>query len=102
MKKVFEDENGNLRVQSSNAPGRCGIVELMHLWDKNKSGCVIGYWEVRDVDGFPTAEFRSVHDRFADSKCSNENLMSAVRFGQKLADLLIETGEYLTPNSFET
>lgn len=85
IEKRWENEGGDILVRQTD---NCGIVEIMHLYSENKSGCVIGYWEVRDVDGEPMAEFSAVHDRFANTKYSFD-IMEAVRWGEKLASLLV-------------
>jgi len=93
MKRQWDNKSGAILVrQSDKDHGGCGIVEMLHLWSENRSGCVIGYWEVREVDGSPTAEFQSVHDRVMKTEYDTADLLlDALRFGQRLADLLIET-----------
>ena len=86
MKKIFFDETGSITVTKSGKHG-CGIVEIIH------NGGVLVYWEVRQVDGQPQAEIKGVHDRLAKTDCSDENIMQAIRFGQRLADLLVDIGE---------
>lgn len=96
MKKVIENSSGNILVRDSvNNVGACGIVEALHLWHKDKSGCVIFAWKVRDADGNPRAEVYSIDDRMANTEYDNADvLLEALLFGQRLANLLIETGEY--------
>lgn len=86
MKKIIHDESGDIIVTESGKMGP-GIVEVIH------GGGVIVYWRVRDVDGQPQAEIEGVHDRLATTECSDENIMQAIRLGQKLADLLVCFGE---------
>ncbi len=94
MKKRFKNESGDIEVRKSAAQFGCGIVEMMHYWDKNKSGCVIGYWDKLMTDGSPRAEFRSVDNRIATTKYdSGDILLCALQIGQKMADLLVETDE---------
>ena len=91
MQKTFPNDSGDILVRQSPTKMGCGIVEMMHLYDKeNKSGCVIGYWELRKSDDEHVAEFRSVHDRFAKTEYVFD-IMEAVRYGQKLAELIIES-----------
>jgi hypothetical protein len=93
MKKTIQNESGNILIRQSVQHG-CGIVEMMHLFDNNESGCVIGYWEKVTVDGEYSAEFRSVHDRIMDTKYDSADiLLNSLIFGQKLANLIIETKE---------
>jgi hypothetical protein len=95
MEKRFKNESGEILVRHAIGAGRCGIVEMIHLYDKNESGCVIGAWKVQEGEGEPFAEFRSINDRIMNTKYDDPGiLLSALKFGQKLADLLIETGNY--------
>ena len=90
MEKTYKNEGGNILIRNTEGmTGACGMIEMLHLFDKNKSGCVIAYWEVRKSDGQDIAEFQSCMDRFATTKYSFD-IMEAVRFGQKMADLLLE------------
>ena len=94
MKKDLINGSGNIRVRHAEGVGRCGIVEMMHLDDKNESGCVIGYWKIRKIDGHPFPEFQSVHDRIMKTEYDDPQiLLDALSFGQRLAELLIETEE---------
>lgn len=86
MQKIIHDETGPITISQSGKLSP-GIVCITH------GGGVIVYWEVRDVDGQPCAEMKSVHDRLAHTDCSDQNIMQAIRLGQKLADLLISFGE---------
>ena len=54
-----------------------------------QNDCVIGYWEVRKVDGEDFPEFISVQDRFINLDCDFD-IFKALRFGQKVAEILIE------------
>lgn len=89
FKKTIKNSSGNITIKATD---NCGIVEIMHLYDKNISGCVIGYWQVRDVDGEPMAEFQSVHDRIMTTEYDSPSiLLEALKYGQKLADLIVES-----------
>ncbi len=92
MEKTFKNESGNILVRYSpkTQVGRCGIVEMLHLFDNNKTGCVIGAWVVRDVDGEPFPEFQVVHDRLTEIEYSFD-IMDAIRYGQKLAEICVES-----------
>ena len=92
-KKRFKNESGDLLVRSSRERiGGCGVVEIIYLNNQNKSGYVIGYWESRNVNGSQMAEFRSVHDRIMTAEYDDARvLLEVLKFGQKLADLIIET-----------
>ena len=91
MKKTFINSSGNILVRQSNGVlGACGIVEILHLWDKNKSGCVIASYEKRKADGYDIAELQEVHDRLSTTNFdSDEIIMQAIRYGRKLADLIL-------------
>lgn len=93
IEKRFKNESGDLLVRSSGERiGGCGVVEIIYLNNQNKSGYVIGYWELRNVDGSQMAEFRSVHDRIMTAEYDDARvLLEVLKFGQKLADLIIET-----------
>jgi hypothetical protein len=88
--KTFENEGGNILVRFApkNQVGRCGIVEMLHLFDKNKSGCVICAWVVRKVDGEPTPEIQVVHNRLTSTQYSFD-ILEALKYGQKLAEDII-------------
>ncbi len=97
MKKTFENESGNLLVRAMEgtliAEGS-NIVEMLHLYDKNKIGCVVGFWVLRYVDhSYFLAEFNEVHDRMTTSNIDSEVLMDALKFGRRLADLLIDVNQ---------
>lgn len=92
MQKTFENDGGNILVRSTEKDkmGACGKVEMLHLYSNNKAGCVIGAWKVRDVDEQPFPEFYVVHDRLTSTKYSFD-IMEALRYGQKLAELCVES-----------
>ena len=79
MKKTFSD----ILVQKSAKCGGCGLVELI------SEGCVIGYWESRKVDGDPFPEFRVVHDRLVSMSFDRDDFFEALKWGQKLAEVLV-------------
>lgn len=88
MKKTFDDETHRLRVQIASH----GEVELLHLHNPEKvAGHVICFWKVRDVDEQSFPEIQVVHDRLTASEVSDELLLRALRWGQKYAELLIDT-----------
>jgi len=95
MKKTFRNSSGNILVRSSSGElGSCGIVELLHLWDDNKSGCVIGAFVKRKADGVDIAEFHEVHDRLTSIEIdSDEIIMEAIRYGRKLAEVILISEE---------
>lgn len=87
LEKTFENRGGNILVRfcPEAQVGKCGIVEMLHLYDKNKSGCVIGAWVVREIDGEPFPVFQVVHNRLTNTEYSFD-IMEALRYGQKLAE----------------
>ena len=91
IEKRYKNKGGDILVRfcPETQIGRCGIVEMLHLYDKNESGCVIGAWVVRDVDGQPFPEFRIIHDRLTITKYSID-ILEAIKFGQKLAEVCVE------------
>ena len=90
MKKTFENEGGNILVRTTGGKvGACGIVEMLHLYDKNESGCVIGAWKVRNIDSTPFPEFYVVHDRLTETEYSFD-ILEAIRYGQKLAEIELQ------------
>lgn len=78
LKKTFDA----ITVKGSN--GNCGIVELIY------DGCVICYFEVRDVDGEPYPELHEVHNRLTSMDFDRETFWRALEWGRKLADVLVE------------
>jgi len=93
MKKEWKNEGGNLVVRKSGKNSGCGVVELTHLYAET-SGCVIAYWEERSVDGEPFPELHSVHDRLNDYRMAI--LLEAIRYGQRLAELIVESNQQST------
>jgi hypothetical protein len=87
LKKQFENLGGDILVRfcPDTQLGRCGIVEMMHLYDNNKSGCVICAWKVREIDGEDFPEMYVIHDRLTRIEYSFD-IMVALRYGQKLAE----------------
>lgn len=90
LQRTFENEGGNILVRFSpkSQIGRCGVVEMLHLYDKNESGCVICSWEIRKVDGEYLPELKVVHDRLTSTKYSFD-VLEALKYGQKLAEDII-------------
>jgi hypothetical protein len=84
MKKIFKNSSGNIIVQE--ATNSIGVVEMRRiLIDKTTE--IIGGWILDDVE-FP--EFTSIKDRFITTKYDFD-IFKALKFGQKLAEILIET-----------
>ena len=81
LKKKF----GDIAVRDSN--GNCGVVEVSY------KGCVICYFEVRDVDGEPCPELHEVHDRLTSMDFDRETFWRALEWGRKLAVVLVEKGD---------
>lgn len=91
MEKTFINEGGNILVRDARGKvGAGGVVEMLHLYDNNRAGCLIGAWKIRPVDGENRAEFCSVYNRFPTTKYSFD-IMEAVKWGQKLADMIVES-----------
>ncbi len=91
IKKRWKNSSGDIEVRETDS---CGIVEIMHYWDKNKSGCVIGCWRKTEIDGIPTTQFESIYDRLMTTKYDNPQiLLEALQFGQKLAEILIDQND---------
>jgi len=94
LEKRIKNSSGDLLIRKSGKEGGCGIVELLHLWSKNESGCVIGCWQEKKSDESYIAEFSSIDDRIITTEYDNSDmLLDALKFGQKLADLIIETNQ---------
>ena len=90
LEKRFPNESGDILVKQSNNSDP-GIVEILHLWNNNDSGGTIGYWETRECDGETIAEFLVHHNSFLEVEYDEDDLpMQVLKFGQKLADLIIE------------
>ncbi len=91
MEKTIKNYSGNILIRKTTG-NNSWIVEILHLWSKNTFGCVIGYWETRDCDGEEIAEFKVLHDRVMKIEYDNDGiLIEAMRYGQKLADLIIKS-----------
>jgi len=83
MKKIFKNSSGNIVIQKSFT---FGIVEMRRNL-KEEGLEIIGYWDIDD-NNFP--EFKSIKDRFITTEYDFD-IFKALRFGQKLAEILIET-----------
>lgn len=81
LKKTF----GDITVKDSN--GNCGIVEFIY------NGCVICYFEARDIYGEPSSELHEVHNRLTSMDFDRETFWRALEWGRKLADVLVELKE---------
>ena len=90
MEKTFENGSGNILVRycPKDEIGSCGIVEMLHLFNNNESGCVIGAWKTRMVGGKLFPEFYVIHDRLTSIEYSFD-IMEAIRYGQKLAEFCL-------------
>jgi hypothetical protein len=87
--KTFENESGNILVRDARGKiGSCGVVEMLHLFSENKSGCVIAAWKVRKVDGENFPEMYVIHDRLTATEYTCD-IMEALRYGQQLAEKAI-------------
>ena len=88
IKKRWSNSSGDIEVRETD---NCGIVEIMHFWDKNESGCVIGCWKIIKSDGRNIAEFQSVGSRIMETNYDDPLiLLEALKFGQKIADILVD------------
>jgi len=95
MEKKFWHEAGQLWVRglTEKPNGKDNVVELIALEGDAQAGCVICFWKKRRIDGDGPyiAEIQVVHDRLTSEKFSDEVIMQALRWGQKLADLIVES-----------
>ena len=93
IRKTYKNDSGDILIKASNSKWGCGIVEMLHLWDKEtRGGCVIAFWKKTKSDGEYIAELTSVGSRLMDIEYdSGFDLISALKYGQKLADLIIES-----------
>lgn len=84
LEKTWKDPSGDITVRATD---NCGIVEIVK-WNNNDRSCyVIGYWDEK-------AELKSVQDRLPNGTYSStESLLDILRFGQKLADLILEIND---------
>jgi hypothetical protein len=78
MKKIFKNSSGNIVVQKSDVNG---IVEMRRILKDDWE--LLGYWN--DIP-----EFISHENRFITTKYDFD-IFKALKFGQKLAEILIET-----------
>jgi hypothetical protein len=83
MKKIFKNSSGNIVIQKSFT---FGIVEMRRNL-KEEGLEIIGYWDIDD-NNFP--EFKSIKDRFITTEYDFD-IFKALKFGQKIAEILIET-----------
>ena len=83
MKKIFKNSSGNIIVQSYSEEKE-DIVRLIQL-RKKEGEITLGYWENR-----ASPCFVSLGDNFIKTKYDFD-IFKALKFGQKLAEILIET-----------
>lgn len=88
LEKTFINESGNILVRYATHKGRCGIVEMLHLYNNNESGCAICAWKVRKIDGTDFPEMYVIYNRLMITEFSFD-IMEALKFGQKLAEDII-------------
>jgi hypothetical protein len=93
LEKTFKNDSGDILVRfcPTGTLGACGIVEMLHLYDENKSGCVVCAWKVRIIDGKTFPEMCVIHDRLTTVEYSFD-ILDALKFGQKLAEDAIYYG----------
>ncbi len=84
--KRFKNDSGDILIREISSGD--GILEVLHLWDKNQAGCVIAYWKEVICDGEKTAQFESLYDRFVDVDFSID-ISDFLKQGQKIADALL-------------
>lgn len=93
MEKKWKNESGTILVRPCQQTDHY-VVEMMHLWKDNEAGCVVAFWEKRESDGSTIAEVRSVGARLMDTPYdAPEILLKALKYGQKLADVMLESKE---------
>lgn len=85
LEKTFENKGGNILVRHATHNGRCGIVEMLYLYDNNVSGCAICAWKVRKIEGNDFPEMYVIYDRLTTTEFYFD-IMEALKFGQKLAE----------------
>lgn len=84
MKKIFKNSSGNIEVRES-SENKYGNVELIQNLGIDIK--VLGYWI-----GGPIPHFISVDKNFIETKYDFD-IFKALKFGQKLAEILIETND---------
>ena len=96
LEKTLENKSGNILIKVAEIEGAIkedgmNIVEAIHLWDKNKSGCVIGFWEIRRQDNVQwIAEFREVQNILTETKFDEGVLAKTFYWGRRIADTIID------------
>jgi hypothetical protein len=66
------------------------IIEALNLYNKNKSGCVIVFWELRKCDGSWILEAHEIHDRLTETKFDEGVLEEMFYFGRKLSNVFTD------------
>ena len=70
--------------------GLC-VVEMLNLYDKNESGCVVGFWRLRQQDGYNwITEFSEVDDRLTQTKFDDGVLEQALYWGRKISNVVMD------------
>lgn len=91
LEKRIKNSSGDLLIRGTSYPEN--IVEILHLYNGD-SGCVIAFFEKRECDDTYIAELKSVHSRIAETIYDDaEILLQAIKYGQKLADLILASDE---------
>lgn len=66
------------------------IIEALNLYDNNKSGCAVVFWELRKCDDSWIIEAHEIHDRLTTTKYDEGVLEEMFYWGRKMSDIVID------------
>ena len=66
------------------------IIEALNLYDNNKCGCAIVFWELRKSDGRWIIEAREIGDRLTETKLDEGVMEQMFYFGRKFSKVFTD------------
>lgn len=96
FEKTIENSSGNILVRF--CPHNEGkeyyegmpIVEALNLYDDNKAGCAVVFWELRKCDGSWIIEAKEIHDRLTSTKFDEGVIEQMFYWGRKISDVFMD------------
>lgn len=66
------------------------IIEALNLYDNNKAGCAVVFWELRKCDSSWIIEAHEIDDRLTSIKYDEGVLEEMFYWGRKMSDIIID------------
>jgi len=104
LEKTIENRNGNILIRPcSQSEGReyydgMPIIEALYLYDKNKSGCAIIFWTLRESDSRWIIEANEIGDRLTSTEFDEGVMREMFLWGRKISNIFLD---FIIPISSE-